>query len=141
MHLIGVLHMSDTPKDIAHLLQLLEERLLDQAVRKTPLIVNHLLADDFIEFGTSGGVYNKQEIVDALANEPMENAPILSASDFAVRTLAEGIIQVTYRSVRRVRDTGQERHSLRSSIWKFIGGRWQMIFHQGTWIPQARDKI
>ena len=39
---------------------------------------------------------------------------------------------VTYRSVS---PDGSKFHSLRSSIWKIIDGRWRMAFHQGTPIP------
>jgi xylulose-5-phosphate/fructose-6-phosphate phosphoketolase len=41
---------------------------------------------------------------------------------------------VTYRSVSLYPD-GSKFHSLRSSIWKIIDGRWRMAFHQGTLIP------
>jgi hypothetical protein len=44
---------------------------------------------DFIEFGSSGAVYNRQQILDGLAKEsPME----LSATDFSARVLCDGVV-------------------------------------------------
>ena len=99
----------------------LEERLLRAEVRRSPDEAGKLLASDFIEFGSSGAVYRRQQILDALAKEsPME----LSATDFSVRVLCDEVVLVTYRSARNDPASGQEWHSLRSSIWKFVGGRW-----------------
>jgi hypothetical protein len=107
----------------------LEERLLRPEVRRSPDEAGKLLATDFIEFGSSGAVYSRQQILDALAKEsPMES----SATDFSVRVLCDGVVLVTYRSARNDPASGQELHSLRSSIWKFVDGRWLMSFHQGT---------
>jgi hypothetical protein len=115
------------------LIRSLEEELFKQTVRGSPEAVSMLLADNFIEFGRSGGVYRKDEVVRSLAAETHEiNAPKRTATDFKLTSLADDIVLLTYRSVRRFTDSGQEQHSLRSSIWKFIGGRWQMMFHQGT---------
>jgi hypothetical protein len=47
----------------------LEERLLRPAVRRSPDEADKLLAMDFIEFGSSGAVSNRQQIVDRLATE------------------------------------------------------------------------
>jgi hypothetical protein len=84
-----------------------------------------------MEFGRSGRVYRKEDVVRSLAAEGAENSPAPTAANFELTCLADDIVLVTYRSLRKDKD-GQELHSLRSSIWKLIGGRWQMIFHQGT---------
>jgi hypothetical protein len=111
----------------------LEERLLRPEVRRSPDEVGKLLAMDFIEFGSSGAVYNRQQILDGLAKEsPME----LSVTDFSARALCDGVVLVTYRSIRRDPASGQEWHSIRSSIWKLVDRRWLMSFHQGTPTPQ-----
>jgi len=52
--------------------------------------------------------------------------------DFSVSPLSEGVTLVTYRSVKRDPVGGREMQPLRSSIWKLIDDRWQMVFHQGT---------
>jgi hypothetical protein len=111
----------------------LEERLIRPEVRRSLDEVGQLLAMDYIEFGSSGAVYNRQQILDGLANEsPME----LSVTDFSARALCDGVVLVTYRSRRRDPASGQEWHSLRGSIWKLVDGCWLMSFHQGTPTPQ-----
>lgn len=114
----------------------LEQKLHRPEIRRSPDTVRALLADDFIEFGSSGTVYNKASIVEALARESMTDAtPLPEVHDFAVRSLALDTILVTYRSIRRHPGRGMEKTTLRSSIWKLVDGQWQMLFHQGTVIP------
>jgi hypothetical protein len=84
-----------------------------------------LLADEFVEFGASGKVWNKQEIVAAMARwQPIER----TFEDFAVRELGPSLCLVTYRLI----DVGHRSSSLRSSLWRYDGESWRMIFHQGT---------
>jgi hypothetical protein len=45
--------------------------------------------------------------------------------------LAADIILATYRATKTEVD-GQQSYSLRSSIWRKNGDKWQMFFHQGT---------
>ncbi|WP_375472314.1 DUF4440 domain-containing protein [uncultured Nostoc sp.] len=54
------------------LLRELEERLLQPDVRKSAKDIMDLLADEFIEFGSSGRVFNKQQIIESLQNEPIQ---------------------------------------------------------------------
>lgn len=114
--------------DFEHV-RMLEEQLLDQATRVKPEIVAGLLADDFLEFGRSGSVYSKNDVISSLANED-ESSRALTAHDFRFRSLAEDVVLITYRTLRN--DGATEVHSLRSSIWTRTEGRWQMVFHQGT---------
>jgi hypothetical protein len=112
-----------------HLRQL-EERLLQPNVRKSGQEVSELLAHEFIEFGSSGRIFDKQQIIASLQMEPTVRRSLV---DFKTLILAPGVILVTYRVVRQgVVPNEQPIHSLRSSIWKLIDGRWQMVFHQGT---------
>jgi hypothetical protein len=110
-------------------LRRLEERLLRPEVRTSADDVANLLAADFIEFGRSGMVYGRQQIIDALCEEQPATRAM---SDFSVRWLSEEVALVTYRSSRIDPDSAKPLHSLRSSIWRMIDGRWQMVFHQGT---------
>jgi len=115
----------------------LEQKLHRPETRRSSDAVRALLADEFIEFGSSGKVYDKASIVKALAEESASsNALPLEVRDFATRSIASNAVLVTYRSIRRHSDGTIERDALRSSIWKLIDGRWQMLFHQGTIIPQ-----
>ena len=123
--------MTVTPAEET-LLRRLEEKLLKPEVRHSADQVGVLLADDFVEFGSSGGVFNKQQVIEALEQEgPPDPTIRLSLVDFIARRLASDVILVTYRTIQ---EDGPERRQskLRSSIWKLIEGRWQMVFHQGT---------
>ena len=74
-----------------------------------------LLHPDFFEFGGSGTVWNRQQIIDRLAREPQMER---SLTDLSVRSLAADVMLVTYRAVGRDLASGTEWHSLRSSVWK-----------------------
>jgi hypothetical protein len=116
-------------REIQRQLQELEERLLSPDVRRNAAVVSSLLADDFREFGTSGKAYSRQEVIDGIQSEsPVE----FLASEFEATMLAEDTALLTYRSIKHDRATGDSVNSLRSSIWVLRGGRWQMLFHQGT---------
>lgn len=41
----------------------LEKKLLSPEIRRTPLEIDKLLADDFFEFGSSGNVWYKKDAV------------------------------------------------------------------------------
>lgn len=107
----------------------LEERLLQPEVRKSARDVAHLLADEFIEIGSSGGVFDKQQIIESLQNEPVIHRSFM---DFKTSILAPDVILAIYRAIRHGAPGERPTISLRSSVWKLINGRWQMIFHQGT---------
>jgi hypothetical protein len=100
----------------------LEERLLQPSVRASAVQVAMLLDDDFIEFGSSGRVYDKEQIIKLLQDEEGRGRPTLR--DFSARRLAPDVVLVTYRVV--------ETRTIRSSIWKSTLGQWRMLFHQGT---------
>ena len=106
----------------------LEERLLKPSVRRSVQDVSELLADEFIEYGSSGYIFNKKQVIEGLQGEdPVE----ISLSDFKAKSLTSGVILVTYRAVKHG-PSEQKTYSLRSSVWKLIDGRWQIVFHQGT---------
>jgi hypothetical protein len=105
----------------------LELRLLEPEFRRDRNAVTMLLGDDFVEFGSSGRVFNKAQILDLLATEPPLD---VEATDFEARILASDVCLVTYRSIRL--DAVPAIAVLRSSLWVLRDGRWQVIFHQGT---------
>jgi hypothetical protein len=120
--------MQADPSLADHLRQL-EERLLQPKMRKSTEALCELLADEFIEFGSSGRIFDKRQIIESVRNEPPVQRSLL---DFKTSVLAPGVVLATYRIVRHGASGAQSVYSLRSSIWKLIGGRWQMLFHQGT---------
>jgi hypothetical protein len=121
------------PPAEATLLRRLEEELLKLEVRHSPAQVGDLLSDDFAEFGSSGHVFNKQQTIEALEHEGSPDPTIrISLIDFIARRLASDVILVTYRTIQEGGPGSRQASRLRSSIWKLIDGRWQMVFHQGT---------
>ena len=100
-----------------------ELRLLDPATRADPELTRPLLHPDFTEFGASGRIWDRDSIVEALAEHPGE--PV-SAEEMRGLRLAEDVVLLTYRVNR------PGRASLRSSIWSVYDGRWVLVFHQGT---------
>ncbi len=102
----------------------LETALHKKSVRNSPKAVAKLLADEFVEFGSSGRVFDKMTIIDMLKNEVVDLQ--VTVANFGARELTPGVVLVTYHTSS----------ALRSSIWQFMDGRWQMVFHQGTRIPQ-----
>ena len=113
----------------------LEEQLLQVEVRKTAARLDALLAEEFIEFGSSGRVFDKHDIIESLGAEfPTPR----SLADFKATPLEKGVVLATYRAIRYGAPGEQPTHSLRSSVWKWIDGRWQMVFHQGT--PTSWDE-
>jgi hypothetical protein len=112
----------------AHLLAC-ELALLDPATRRDRKRVTVLLARDFCEFGASGRAWSRSEILTLLETEDYE-PPIIE--DFSCRHIADGVVLVTYRTVRPDAKTGHKRTVLRSSLWQKEKDRWRVRFHQGT---------
>jgi len=112
----------------AHL-RALEEELLQPAVRKTASRLDALLADDFREFGSSGRVFDKHDIIDSLRSEfPARR----SLTNFRALPLGPGVVLTTYRATTYSASGEPPIHSLRSSVWRLLDSHWQMVFHQGT---------
>ncbi len=102
---------------------------MQPAVRRDPEAVAALLAEDFREFGSSGRVFNKQQIVAALQGELPSQ---LSLSGFQATVLAPDVVLVTYQATQRPDLQQSCVKSLRSSVWVFRNAGWQILFHQGT---------
>lgn len=109
-------------------LKALEESHLQPEVRTSIEELDKLLADDFFEFGSSGKVIYKKDCL----VEGGVGVKVFSLHDFEIHPLAKDIVLTTYR----VKDETRKQETLRSTIWKQIGGRWQMVFHQGTIIQE-----
>jgi hypothetical protein len=106
-------------------LRALEEKLLQPDIRRNREAVALLLADEFREFGSSGRVYTKSEILDLLETESSFRSEL---TEFRATALKKDVVLVTYRLSRQTMSLS----TLRSSLWVHRDGRWQMLFHQGT---------
>lgn len=105
-------------------LQQLEESLLKPEIRSSQQELQKLLAEQFFEYGSSGKVLYKNEDI-GVEGIGIVNMKII---DFDIHPLSDEIVLATYR----VFNVDSKQYSLRSSIWKLINKRWQMVFHQGT---------
>ncbi|MGE5380785.1 MAG: DUF4440 domain-containing protein [Methylocystaceae bacterium] len=116
-------------------LQKLEEQLLRQETRQTASTLDKPIGDSFMEFGSSGTIYNKEQTIEAMQAHTANKRII---TDFEIRVLAPEVVLATYRLIaygKQIKDTA---HSLRSSIWQLTANGWQIIFHQGThWVLRA----
>jgi len=112
----------------------LELRLMTPAIRNNAELAGSLLADDFLEFGSSGRTYDKAAVLAAIANDATP-APEIEA--FSVRCLSSNLVLATYEIIRREAGDEWPIRSLRSSLWRQTGDRWQLVFHQGTPVAAA----
>lgn len=115
--------------DITKTIYELELSLLKSEVRSSREALNKLIADDFIEFGSSDNKYTKQNILERLPNtlEKIE----YTVSDFTVDTPSDNIAIATFKT-ERTADGKDKVISLRSSHWRKSDGQWQIFFHQAT---------
>jgi hypothetical protein len=110
-------------------LQYLEQSLLSPSVRRDRDRVAGMLAEDFVEFGISGKTWTRKQVLEMLGTEEFA-AP--NIEDLKCRYISEGVVLVTYRTVRTNAETGKSFATLRSSLWSMQSGMWQLRFHQGT---------
>jgi len=96
-----------------------EEQLLKPEVRASADALDRLISDQFVEFGSSGQTYTKQDVIAQLLAAPNFKG---SLGDLQVLAVAEGVALATYRTSA----------SLRSSVWRREGDVWRVLFHQGT---------
>jgi hypothetical protein len=113
---------------LSQILLELETKLMDPEVRRSEKAAE-FVADDFMEFGGNGKLYNK---ADALAVMKRHTARVAAVEEFAVRELSAGIALVTYRARTQGVGGSPGRLSVRCSIWVHRADRWQVTFHQAT---------
>lgn len=118
-------------ENIDKLIYQCEYELLKSEVRKSAERINELLAEDFIEFTSSGNVafYEVGEVF----QEKNDNTELdWEIKDFIVRELSDKCVLAMYKVIKHDEIDESKKYSLRSSIWKDFNGHWKMIFHQGT---------
>jgi glyoxylase I family protein len=104
-----------------------EIQLLD---RIEPLdVLAELIDNEFIEIGSSAVIYDKAEVIRWLGSDDQSER---TGTSFKARLLAENIILLTYMSSIKNTPLAESKQAMRSSIWRLTGGKWRMVFHQGT---------
>ncbi len=86
-------------------------------------IAERALTDDFVEYGSSGKIYNKQDIIGYYKPLCCINHVI---TDFSIEFLSDTVVKTSFKS------NLSGKKALRTSIWKFDDNAWRMSFHQGT---------
>lgn len=105
----------------------LEEAMWRTETRYDPVFQQQRFASDFLEFGRSGRVYQRN---DAILTHPRPIQATLPLHNLAIRLLDQNTAQVTYDSA--VVYDGVVERAHRSSIWSRHSSGWVMRFHQGT---------
>ena len=103
-----------------------ELRLLQRQTRQSAPEIDALLDPEFFEFGASGRLLSRDEIIATLQAEEGDS---IAVHDVTAVQIASGVVLVTY-----VSDQGDRRCN-RSSIWRLTPAGWRCFFHQGTLIP------
>ncbi|WP_007023308.1 nuclear transport factor 2 family protein [Saccharomonospora iraqiensis] len=125
--------MTDTDDALDHVIDA-ELRLLTPEVRCDADEVARLLHPGFVEIGSSGRRWSREEMLAAIGGMFTE-ADRPRAREVDATRLAESVVLVTYLTEhpgRRVR---------RSSLWlRDVDGTWRLSFHQGTVVPGADER-
>ena len=129
-----------SPEQVGKHLEDLENFLFDPVARRDLTVVSNLLAEEFREFGSSGRIYTKLDILSELATE---QPVVITLTDFACQLVSPTTALVTYRSLSS-HENRTPAQALRSSVWVLRAlpkaythrttdeATWQMLFHQGT---------
>ena len=117
--------MEINTQDYLELLKL-EESLWIPETRFDQQYMNNLLTPDFFEFGRSGKIYSREQI---LSPEMQPINATLPLKNFNVKLITPEVAQVTYVSevMYDILEIGN-----RSSIWLKTPTGWKLRFHQGT---------
>jgi hypothetical protein len=119
-----------SPEALLEQLRAREMELHRLEVRCDAEALGRLLHPQFREFGRSGCIYDRSEVLAEFAVVPSDFE--IWAQDFKVLSLSESSALLTYRSAH-VRPGGQlDRHTNRASVWQLTEIGWQLVFHQGT---------
>lgn len=109
-------------------LRSLEESLWREETRLSRDRLETLVDDSYLEFGSSGKVYNKRQMMDAKIQEINAQLPL---PEFRITFLAPTVALLTYRSIQTFSD-GLRKEARRASIWTKKKNGWKLTFHQGT---------
>jgi len=100
----------------------LESKLLEEKTRNDSNELKKIISKDFIEYGSSGKIYNYDDTVNFLSTKSNEYKMI----EIKTQQLSDDVVLSTFVAEKNSIKT------LRSSIWKNENGTWKIIFHQGT---------
>ena len=91
-------------KELTVTIRSLEEKLVAPATRHSIVQLDKLLTDDFIEFGRSGKIFDKQTVVERIGKEETAR---MTLADFKIVILAPDALLATYCATK-IEDDGQK---------------------------------
>ena len=106
----------------------IEKQHLDSTVRASTELLGALLCDEFKEFGSSGIVHDREDVLKSVTSST--EVVDYRLDEFEIIELGEGYILATYKLSEQRGDLF--RLTLRSTVWKLVGKSWRMLFHQST---------
>jgi hypothetical protein len=119
----------DADIDVAEVLRL-ERELQTAECRRDRARVSALLAEDFIEVGASGRIWDRPSTLELLGAEPEDDA-VIEVSHLSGRVIGDGFVMAHWDS-----DRGGRR-ARRTSLWRRESAGWRLVHHQGTLLPES----
>jgi ribonuclease HI len=100
-----------------------EKELFDKSFCENDQAIRARLDDDILEYGQTGKIYHRNEILEYLRNAGDRSIEIL---DFKLEKLCGSCCIAHYRFET------EGKQAFRTSIWVQIDNQWKLKFHQGT---------
>ena len=107
----------------------LEESLWLAKTRFDPDLMDKTFAENFVEFGRSGRLYERAEMIFERDPNAVIDA-VLPLPDYNLELIAPDVALATYTSMVTYGERAER--GRRSSIWVKVEGHWKLRFHQGT---------
>ncbi len=117
-------------ENVLSTIKALEIELHQFSSRKNVSLVNSLIHESFMEFGRSGRIYCKSDIIESLRLE--KDDILIWSQDFTLQNMVANMVLLTYKSAHVMECGKLHRFSLRSSLWLKVKDKWMINFHQGT---------
>jgi hypothetical protein len=94
------------------------------------------VADDLMDVDASGVIYNKQQLIDALGKQKVNDYKL---SDFSVFTLDKECVVLTYKTnlTATMGNKMMNMNLIEATTYVNNGGKWLPKFHSETVIPET----
>jgi hypothetical protein len=106
-----------------------ETELQKFEVRSNASKISKFLGPNFYEFGASGKILSREDVLIRLPFE--DDKTKIESSNFKITMLSPDTALLTYIA-KKINPDKSSLQYLRSSLWKNNSGTWQIEFHQGT---------
>jgi hypothetical protein len=116
-----------TDSDVAEVLRL-ERELQTVECRGDRARIIALLAEDFLEVGASGQVWDLGSTLELLDAESLDDG-VIEVHDLTGRVIGDGMVMARWDSDRA------GRRARRTSLWRRDRLGWRLVHHQGTPLP------